>query len=305
MPRKSKNRNEVGQESPADKRQRRRADPVPATVDQIIPAVRAWHRERCFAMNQRKRIDLALGSFLRTQLGWRRDLPKVDCDRIAKCAADLVKCGEAIAKGKAHCLSDIDEFKAYENTILAAIQSRDPWDAIEKSAVKELEQLAMQLPAWRSFGEAIRGFGPVSLAVILGEAGDLSLYSTHSKLWKRMGLAVMDGVRQGGLAKGASKEDWIVHGYSAQRRSRMWNIGDALIKGNREGKYRTAYLERKAYEIARDPEIKPIKAHRRAQRYMEKRLLRDLWQAWRACQCLAVGSMTKCPPPIIEERRAA
>jgi hypothetical protein len=61
----------------------------------------------------------------------------------------------------------------------------------------------------------------------------------------------------------------------------MWNIGDALIKGNRAGKYRTFYLRRKEYELQRDPEMKPIKAHRRAQRYMEKRLLRDLWRAWR------------------------
>jgi hypothetical protein len=102
-----------------------------------------------------------------------------------------------------------------------------------------------------------------------------------------MGLAVMgagdgvDDIRQGGLRKGAAKDEWIEHCYSRQRRSRMWNIGDTLIKGNRDGDYRTAYLERKDYELQRDPDMQPIKAHRRAQRYMEKRLLRDLWQAWR------------------------
>jgi hypothetical protein len=112
-----------------------------------------------------------------------------------------------------------------------------------------------------------------------------------------MGVAVMGDVRQGGLAKNASKDDWIAHGYNRQRRSRLWNIGDAIIKaqvrkvldddgedaGERTsiGDYGAAYLARKAYELARDPEMQPIKAHRRAQRYMEKRLLRNLWGAWR------------------------
>ena len=74
----------------------------------------------------------------------------------------------------------------------------------------------------------------------------------------------------------------------------MWNIGDALIKGNRDGEYRTIYLERKAYELAREPEMKPIKAHRRAQRVMEKRLLKKLWQAWRRA---AVGLQPKAGMP--------
>ena len=77
------------------------------------------------------------------------------------------------------------------------------------------------------------------------------------------------------------------HGYSPRRRSVMWNIGDPMIKCSiREGKaispYGQIYLDRKAYEVARNPEIKPIHAHRRAQRYMEKRLLKDLWKEWKS-----------------------
>jgi hypothetical protein len=116
--------------------------------------------------------------------------------------------------------------------------------------------------------------------VIVAEAGDLNNYANPAKIWKRMGLAVFDGKRQGGLPKTASAEEWIAHGYTRKRRSLMWNIGDALIKGNRDGEYRTLYLQRKDYEVARDPEMKPIQAHRRAQRVMEKALLRDLWVAW-------------------------
>lgn len=240
--------------------------PEPPT-DPTIVEIRAWHRERVFAMDMRKMLDLKLGALLRTQLGWRRDLPEAERGKIAKQAAKQMETGEA---GR---LSSV---------VAATKAQREPFAAIEKACVKEMEPLAEALPAWAAFGADIRGFGPLSLAVIVAEAGDLSIYANPGKLWKRMGLAVMSGVRQGGLSKNASKEDWISHGYNRKRRSHMWNIGDALIKGNRDGEYRTLYLDRKEFERARDPEMTPIKAHRRAQRYMEKRLLRNLWRAWRA-----------------------
>ncbi len=236
------------------------------SLDDTIAQIRYWHRQRCFAMESRKRADLALGAFLRTALGWRRDLPKDESDAIKKRAAEL---------------ADDATGTEWESIVAAAALAREPFAEVEKRSLDQMKVLAEQLPVWREFGEPIRGFGLASLAAIVAEAGDLSGYANHSKLWKRMGLAVMGDVRQGGLTKGASKEDWIAHGYNPARRSRMWNIGDTLIKGNRDGKYRTAYLARKAYELAREPDMQPIKAHRRAQRYMEKRLLRDLWQAWR------------------------
>lgn len=230
-----------------------------------IDMIRAWHRKRCYAMEQRKRMDLALGSFLRMALGWSRNLPDDERKRISEEASALMD----------------EPSGEFEAVIRAAGLAREPFESIEKDALKNMEKLARQLPAWKEFGEDVRGFGATSLGVIVAEAGDLSNYPTIAKLWKRMGLAVMGGVRQGGLGKNAGKEAWIEHGYNPLRRSRMWNIGDAMIKGNRDGVYRTVYLERKAFELARDPEMKPIQAHRRAQRYMEKRLLKHLWQAWR------------------------
>jgi hypothetical protein len=247
--------------------------------DPVIAEIRSWHRQRCFAMEHRKRADLALLAFLRSQLGWSLALPEAERKAIAAQAMKLLALGEKVFKGKATGI-DNPAFGQWAGVILAAISARKVWDDIEAAAVKEMARLATSLPVWSSFGEAVRGFGPVSLAVIVGEAGDLAGYANPGKLWKRMGLAVFDGIRQGGLAKGASADAWIAHGYNRQRRSRMFVIGDCLVKVNR-GEYRAIYDARKEYEKARDPEIKPIKAHRRAQRYMEKRLLKNLWQAWR------------------------
>lgn len=242
--------------------------PIPfvSALDEAIAHIRYWHRQRVFAMEQRKRLDLAAGSFLRLMLGWSRDLPEKERAAIAKRVSEIV---------------DDPAGTEWEAVVAASVAARAPFASIEARAVKEMSRLAETLPVWSAFGDGVRGFGAASLAVIVAEAGDISLYANPGKLWKRMGLAVMGDVRQGGLPKNASAEAWIEHGYNRQRRSRMWNIGDALIKGNRDGQYRTIYLARKEYELARDPEMKPIKAHRRAQRYMEKRLLKNLWQAWR------------------------
>lgn len=267
----------------------------PPDIEQTVAQIRYWHRQRCFAMEQRKRADLSLLAFLRTSLGWSKALPDVERTKIAKQAMALVSIGEAETKGKP---VDTDEpaYAEWSNIIAASLSARSPFDAIEKRAVKQMGGLAKSLPVYE-WAEPVRGLGDVSLAIIVAEAGDLANYSTHSKLWKRMGVAVMGDVRQGGLAKNASKDDWIAHGYNRQRRSRLWNIGDTLIKaqvrkvlddngedaGERTsiGDYGAAYLSRKAYELARDPEMQPMKAHRRAQRYMEKKLLRALWRAWR------------------------
>jgi hypothetical protein len=272
---------------------------------QICFDIRYQHRKRGYAMEQRKRADLALGSFLRMVLGWSLALPKSEQEAIRAKAASLIDIGEKLAKQEAKAEEkrkpvegvDDPDFIEWQDMIMASIKSRAPFDKIESVTTKEMEKLAVTLPVWAEFGEGIRGFGARSLAVIVAEAGDLSLYPKKGHLWKRMGVAVIDGKRQGGLAKNAHKDDWIEHGYNRERRSKMFVIGDTLVKS--DGPYRAVYLARKEYERQRAeaeglivaPSAKiPAKrkdefmsdghVHRRAQRYMEKRLLRDLWQAW-------------------------
>lgn len=293
---------------------------------ELCDEIRGHHRRRVFAMEQRKRADLAIGAFLRTQLGWRLDLPKPEQKAIAERAKALVVAGERVVAGKKPDLPN--GYAEWAEVIEMSLAARAPFDQVEAKATKEMKRLAQQLSAWETFGVDVRGFGELSLAVIVGEAGDLSLYGSHSKLWKRMGLAVMgrgDGLsdrRQGGLAKGAPKGDWIAHGYNANRRSRMFVIGDSMFK---TGPYRQVYLARKAYEIAQAqaegltvapsakiPEKRKAEfrsdghVHRRAQRYMEKRLLRDLWRAWRGGgQATTADEATLTVPSPDEIREAA
>lgn len=269
--------------------------PAASPHAETLYALKHHHRRRNFAMEQRKRADLALGAYLRMHFGWHAGLPAGERSAITRRASALIKDGERMAKTGE--VPDDPEFDLLEDMIAAALQARAPFAAVEKSAEKEMARLAKSLPVWTDFAEGVRGLGAISLAVILAETGDLSDYPKKGHVWKRLGLAVINGVRQGGLRKTASAEEWIVHGYNRQRRSRIFVIGDVLIKQG--DLYRQVYLDRKEYERRAAEALGLIVApaakipakdralyvsdghiHRRAQRYMEKRLIRDLWQAW-------------------------
>lgn len=284
-------------------------------MDDLCGEIRFHHRQRNYAMESRKALDLRVLGFLRSQRGWRKDGDAATNRIIAEEAKSLVDTAERLtADEKTQARQRIKpvitpEYEQWRTLIEGSVMARKPFDDIEAAATKEMERLASQLPAWTGWGIDIRGFSARGLAVIVGEAGNLSNYATHSKLWKRMGVAVMgqgDGLddhRQGAPGTGASKDDWIAEGYSAKRRSRMFVIGDSFVKlgpSNTPSFYQELYRARKAYEIARAQELGLIVApsakipakrkaefrsdghiHRRAQRYMEKRLLRDLWRAWR------------------------
>jgi len=155
---------------------------------------------------------------------------------------------------------------------LAAIERFDgEMAAIEKT----LRKMAKGLPVY-PWVKSVGGFGEGNLAAIIGEAGDLSNYSNPAKLWKRMGLAVIGGERQ----RRVSDADLaLVHGYSPERRSIAYLLGECLMKAKSKNPYGPLYDERKAYELTR---VKtPAHAHNRAVRYITKRALRDLWRAWR------------------------
>lgn len=172
------------------------------------------------------------------------------------------------------------------------IQHRKTWE-------KKLAELAKQLPVYKTFVEPLNGMGAIGLGQIIAETGDLSLYANPAKVWKRMGLAVFNGRSQ---RKTTDAKLAIEMGYSPRRRSTMFVIGDSLLK--KQNPYREVYLERKKTELAKAkaeglkvvPAAKIPKAkkelyrseghiHRRAQRYMEKRLLLNLWRAWRDQSC--------------------
>lgn len=180
------------------------------------------------------------------------------------------KLWNAVAKGREHPLAE-----RAEPALLPFLQAQEPIVAQRKAFEKTLAKLGKQLPI-AHVAENIKGVSSMTLATIVGELGDLSAYDKGiAGIWKRAGLAVIDGERQRLKAGDAA----LIHAYSPSRRSVFWNIGGALIKAQgTDGPYREVYDQRKVYELAR--EIPKAHAHNRAMRHMTKRLLKDLWRAW-------------------------
>lgn len=162
---------------------------------------------------------------------------------------------------------------------LVTLPYREAWKPLatfRKEYEKRLTHMAAQLPVW-PWVEDVRGVSALSLAAVVGETGDLWNYPNPAKLWKRMGLAVINGERQRKVTGAAALD----HGYAPQRRATLWVIGDCLIKLNQDGPYRTYYLSEKERQRELHPELSDKVTHLRAKRHMEKRFLRDLWRAWR------------------------
>ncbi len=267
-------------------------------IASVVALIRSEHRRREFALDQRKRIGNATAAFVRTQMGWSLAIPEKEREAIRKRAAAVI---DAVAKGKTGP-DTADDAMQFGPIIMASVAAASGWDGIEAQTTKAMEKLAKQLPAYE-WVKSVRGFGAVSFARIVGEAGDISVYSNPAKLWKRMGLAVMSGQRQGNPGKGATAVDWTEHGYSGRRRSISWQMADTLFRaqwrGEKEcvpahaiGPYGEDYARKKAEYAARieatadlpatDPaKWTPARADKAARRYMEKAVLRDLWREWR------------------------
>jgi hypothetical protein len=158
--------------------------------------------------------------------------------------------------------------------------AQEPLERSLSALDRQLTKLAKGLPIW-PYASSSRGLGALALAKIVGEAGDLSKYRTVSAVWKRCGLAVIDGQRQ---RKVANAEAAMVHGYSPERRSVLYVVAECLFKsqgtGDNSGPYRLIYDASKAKHLAKEG-IAPIVAHKRALREMTKEMLKRLAVEWR------------------------
>lgn len=178
----------------------------------------------------------------------------------------------------------------------------EPLEAQRAVYEKALVKAAKRLPVYE-WVKGVKGFGDISFATIVGECGDIGTYKSVSAVWKRLGLAVINGKRQGAPGEGATKEDWIEHGYNKQRRSVSYVAREHVIGGMGKWRptfggdlsdatyYQRVYAERARYEAEKlglpvtesDKGKESYKKHvaMRAHRYVEKRLIKHLYLEWR------------------------
>jgi len=229
---------------------RRFSDPAVAEI------VELWRQRQDFHRAE-KRLTLQTKAILRRFC----DGDKVEAERLHKLVIGGVAPIEA------------------QMAVLPLVAAKKTVEEHRNQIEKTLRKLAKALPIYEAFVKDVRGFGELGLAATVGEIGDLSAYKSVSAVWKRAGLAVIEGGRQRRVAGDAA----LLHGYAPERRSVFWTLADSMLKAqgkeDKAGPYRRIYDARKAHERPRV--TSDAHAHNRAMRVMFKQLLRDLAVAWK------------------------
>lgn len=156
--------------------------------------------------------------------------------------------------------------------LLPFLKAEEPLKESRAAEEKSMIALAKGLPVY-DWWISQHGLGDLGLPLIVGSAGNPCTYPTVQRLWKRMGLAVIDGRAQ---RKVKDAEEALIHGFSPSRRAIMYTIGVAIVQVAK-GPYREIYDARRAYEEAKGNEW----VHKRAMRYATKMVLKHLWVKWR------------------------
>lgn len=267
-------------------------------VAAICQQLQALQRERVSHLKSRIMLDNRLTSSVAVSLGYRSGLDE-KARKEAFDSARAVIC--RIEDGEA--AGEREERLSF--LVLEAKRSIDGFDRYVKILEQAMTKLAMQLPvrAWVERPEQ-NGFGLKSLAVLIGECGDLANYENPGKLWRRMGCAPFEsngvnrmGARWKSAKPGLSAAEWEEFGYSPRRRSVAYVFGENLVKqnfvGDRDGEgvsetesvnagpYRRRYDEVKAAKLALQSDEWPkLRCHRHAMLLATKLLFRELWCAW-------------------------
>jgi hypothetical protein len=233
-------------------------------------------------------------------------LDDADIDRIhallshyARQLWDLQK--ERIGAGNRVAALERDGLGDYAEPARAVVAQ---YEEIEKSIERVLVREAKRhfMADWIS---AQRGIGLPGFARLLGVTGNIDRFPTVSKLWKYLGLHVVDGH----APKRVKGESWthtdctfghlltckegcttdhhpncvpggIGNAYAPQGRVVCHQLGEAIVKVGAGGPYRRAYDQKKAYYESERPDWTQARRHNAAMRYAVKELVKNLWIEW-------------------------
>lgn len=292
---------------------------ISAPLHPSIPALIAMQRQRTFAIKSQQRVDRACESFIASSLGFGVDMEPAKRKELYARAAKIRRSVEkgasvwattappappskrsakAIRQSDTNVTDDNAVADACSPIILASLMARSAWDAMRTGAEKEMRRLAEMLPVWK-WSVGVKGFGALGVSIIAAEAsgprGDVGSYATKERLWKRLGLAVIEGSRQRRVTDAAAAEQ---HGYNPRRRSEIWTIADSMFRhqwaGTNEeagtaphpvGPYGAVYMRRKSHTEGR--EWTGGRRENDARRVMTKALIEDYWRVWRGLEPLA------------------
>ena len=245
--------------------------------------------QRRFCIKSQSRCDRSVEAFIARGFGYTTNLDAKARVAMFARAAELRR--KVKKDGGGHSLTAQQGLASSSPAIpliLLSAQSRRSWDVYRKQIEARMRTLAKTLPVW-PWADNVRGLGELGVAIIIGEAGDPANYPRIECLWKRLGLAVIDGERQ---QRKRGAEAAAAHGFNPSRRAEIWTIGDSLFllqwrrakddaPAHPLGPYGAAYAKRKAATEGREG----WSLGRRdadARRVMTKALIEDFWKAWKS-----------------------
>jgi hypothetical protein len=300
------------------------------TITDICDGLVYLQRQRVFCIKSQSRNDRSMESFIATLLGFKASPPD-GADAAAtkahdagrkKLFAQAKRIRTEIENGGPNfdCSEWGPQVEGIASMILRSAEARASWDIHRDGVEKKMKDLARTLPGWL-FVQSTRGISELGLAVIVGEAGDLGDYANPAKLWKRFGLAIKDGRRQGSVPPNLSKEAraaaWTERGYVGRRRAEIYVFCDDLlcraqwraektdedtgeiVPAHAIGPYGEIYARKKAEYLARADGDNPIRSpDAAARRYMSKCFLVDLLRAWKLGSGIVAIGDNLPPSPV-------
>ena len=280
----------------------------PGDHSTICAALQELQVRRKWCIGLMNKQTNASGALVRRAIGFRGDMEEADRAKITARAAKILA---AALSGKEQAEDDADVAEVLSADFAVVALALAPLQKRRAEIEKEMEKLAKQLPIY-AYAKAVKGFGDLALAVLVGESGDFSIYSSDDKLSKRLGLAPHEGKAYSTWRKegGLTAEDWIEAGYNPRRRAEVHAcIAEPMAKhqlesaeksgteyGRAKGPYGEVYIRRRERTAITHPDW--TKAHSRndALLVMSHKLVSDLWKVWRRANFVEHESATCLPP---------
>ncbi len=216
--------------------------------EDLIAEIRSVQRDRAWLIKSRIMVENRLRAMVAGKLGYHSGMSESERTKSFDKANEIIKnIEDGVDDGSLGMESMVVDNRVYTQKI------RDNTKFYEKHMI----EMAMQLPiaSW-VLQKDQRGFGLLSLAILIGEAGDLCNYANPGKLWKRLGCApytfgengdekTLMGATWRSKREGTLPADaWVDFGYSKRRRSIAYIFGESLLKQN--GKDKPEVVERKS-----------------------------------------------------------
>lgn len=279
---------------------------APAASSPLIDHLAELQVRRKFYIGVVNRQTNAAKALVRRALGWRYDTEEAGREKLNARAARIVA---AALAGKEQKAEDAEAFGALAFDLATIAAAIEPCTKARHEIELEMKRAARKQPVF-AWAKDVKGLGELGLAVIIAEAGDLSGYPKKGHLWRRLGLAPLDGkaLSTWRMKGGLTAEQWTDAGYSPRRRAEIYAvISEPLFRAQSvaDGPYRVIYDRRRERTAESHPDWTKAHSHMDGLRIMTKHLIRDLWIAWRAVPLVPHMAGTELPANPSKNRREA